>query len=94
LTAIGRIQVALSAGCAPSAALIHLRVSELPMSLMRINPPWRFSGDSLKRNGQPAGDCSPARAKESQPMLDVFMLVIGIGFFAVALGYAFVCDRL
>ena len=25
---------------------------------------------------------SPARTEESQPMLDVFMLVIGIGFFA------------
>ena len=29
-----------------------------------------------------------------QPMLDVFMLVIGIGFFALAVGYALACDRL
>jgi hypothetical protein len=27
-------------------------------------------------------------------MLDVFMLVIGIGFFALAVGYASACDRL
>jgi len=27
-------------------------------------------------------------------MLDVFMLVIGIGFFAAAVAYAFACDRL
>jgi K+-transporting ATPase KdpF subunit len=27
-------------------------------------------------------------------MLDVFMLVIGIGFFALAVGYALACDRL
>jgi len=27
-------------------------------------------------------------------MLDVFMLVIGIGFFALAVAYAFACDRL
>jgi hypothetical protein len=35
-----------------------------------------------------------ARTEESHPMLDVFMLVIGIGFFALAVGYASVCDRL
>jgi len=27
-------------------------------------------------------------------MVDVFMLVIGIGFFAAAVAYAFACDRL
>jgi hypothetical protein len=32
--------------------------------------------------------------KECQPMLDVFMLVIGMGFFAAAVAYAFACDRL
>jgi hypothetical protein len=94
LTAIGRIQVALSARCAPWAALNHLGVSELPTSLMRINAPWCFSGDSLKGGGQPAGGCAPAMTEESQPMLDVFMLVIGIGFFAVAVAYASACDRL
>jgi hypothetical protein len=34
------------------------------------------------------------RTKESQPMLDVFMLIIGIGFFALAVAYAFACERL
>jgi hypothetical protein len=32
--------------------------------------------------------------EESRGMLDVFMLVIGIGFFAAAVAYAFACDRL
>jgi hypothetical protein len=32
--------------------------------------------------------------KGSQPMLDVFMLAIGVGFFAVAVAYALACDRL
>jgi hypothetical protein len=41
-----------------------------------------------------AGGCAPARTEESHPMLDVFMLVMGIGFFALAVGYAFACDRL
>jgi hypothetical protein len=36
----------------------------------------------------------PARTKEFQPMLDIFMLVIGIGFFAAAVAYASACDRL
>jgi hypothetical protein len=34
------------------------------------------------------------RTKESQPVLDVFMLLIGIGFFAAAVAYASACDRL
>jgi hypothetical protein len=45
-------------------------------------------------SGQPAGGYSPAKVEESQAMLDVFMLVIGIGFFALAVGYALACDRL
>ena len=48
----------------------------------------------MKLQGKPAGGCSPARTEESQPMLDVFMLAIGIGFFVVAVAYAFACDRL
>jgi hypothetical protein len=28
------------------------------------------------------------------PMLDVVMLVIGLGFFALSVGYAVACDRL
>jgi hypothetical protein len=37
---------------------------------------------------------APAKTEESQPMLDVVMLVIGIGFFAAAVAYAFACERL
>jgi hypothetical protein len=32
--------------------------------------------------------------EECHPMLDVFMLVIGIGFFALAVAYAFACEGL
>jgi hypothetical protein len=42
----------------------------------------------------PAGGCSLAKTEECQPMLDVFMLVIGIGFFAAAVAYASACERL
>jgi len=27
-------------------------------------------------------------------MLDIFMLTLGLGFFAVAVGYAYSCERL
>jgi hypothetical protein len=36
----------------------------------------------------------PPKTEESQPMLDVFMLVIAIGFFALSVAYALACDRL
>jgi hypothetical protein len=32
--------------------------------------------------------------RRSQPMLDVFMLVLGIGFFALSVAYALACERL
>jgi hypothetical protein len=30
----------------------------------------------------------------STPMLDVVMLAIGLGFFALSVGYCYACDRL
>jgi hypothetical protein len=32
--------------------------------------------------------------RKEHPMLDVIMLVLGLGFFAVTVAYAYVCDRL
>jgi hypothetical protein len=34
-----------------------------------------------------------ARCKE-HPMLDLIMLAIGLGFFALSVGYTIACDRL
>jgi hypothetical protein len=31
---------------------------------------------------------------QERPMLDVFMLALGLGFFAAAVGYAYACERL
>jgi hypothetical protein len=36
----------------------------------------------------------PARTEEYRLMLDVLMLVLGIGFFALSVAYALACDRL
>ena len=35
-----------------------------------------------------------ARVGRSIQMLDVIMLALGLGFFAVSVGYAYACDRL
>jgi hypothetical protein len=36
----------------------------------------------------------PFRASEGSRMLDVVMLAIGLGFFALSVGYTIACDRL
>ena len=33
-------------------------------------------------------------SRKEYPMLDIIMLVIGPGFFALSVGYAFACDEL
>jgi hypothetical protein len=35
-----------------------------------------------------------ARIRREQAMLDLIMLAIGLGFFALSIGYTYVCDRL
>ena len=39
----------------------------------------------------PAGNCV---SEGSIQMLDLIMLALGLGFFALSIGYAFACDRL
>jgi hypothetical protein len=34
------------------------------------------------------------RLQGSKQMLDVIFLVVGLGFFALSVGYAYACDRL
>jgi len=38
--------------------------------------------------------CRAAGAGRSTEMLDITMLAIGLGFFALSVGYAIACDRL
>jgi hypothetical protein len=45
----------------------------------------------------PAGEgqwFGPADTAQEQLMLDVFMVALGLGFFAAAVGYAYACERL
>jgi hypothetical protein len=36
----------------------------------------------------------PAPHIQEHPMLDIFMLALGLGFFALAIGYTYACERL
>jgi hypothetical protein len=35
-----------------------------------------------------------SRHASEHPMLDIVMLALGLGFFAVAVGYTYACERL
>ena len=70
-----------------------IRTSKSPASLRRINVHWCSARES-NAGPQNAAGGNRGPNQEPEPMLDVFMLVIGIGFFAAAVAYAFVCDRL
>lgn len=37
---------------------------------------------------------SPSRAAEESKMFDVLMIALGLGFFALSIGYAYACERL
>jgi hypothetical protein len=39
-------------------------------------------------------DAAPRAPGRSPEMLDVVMLAVGLGFFALSVGYAMACDRL
>jgi hypothetical protein len=47
----------------------------------------------LAPSGIPHGRSRKYRRKEHL-MLDVVMLVLGLGFFALSIGYAYACERL
>jgi hypothetical protein len=52
--------------------------------LIHRNPPCRKYGTAVYRN---------KRDKEHL-MLDVVMLALGLGFFVLAVGYTYACERL
>jgi hypothetical protein len=41
-----------------------------------------------------AQETAARRAQRSRHMLDVLLIALGVGFFALSVGYAFACDRL
>jgi hypothetical protein len=65
---------------------------------VRIVGLWNRSPSSQRRSylRKPAAcwRLLAGEKEESRGMLDILMLVIGIGFFALAVAYAVACDRL
>jgi hypothetical protein len=50
---------------------------------------------STSSAGTPRKCCSRERdATRSNPMMDILMLALGFGFFALAIGYTYACERL
>jgi hypothetical protein len=43
---------------------------------------------------RPAPPQHGASAEEHTPMLDVIMLAVGLGFFALSVAYVYACERL
>jgi hypothetical protein len=52
--------------------------------LIHRNPPSRKRAEVAPEN----------KRRKEHLMLDVVMLALGLGFFAVAVGYAYACERL
>ena len=72
----------------PVVALQHGQKSRLS--------PWKcFVWLSACSAGSPRKSCSRHRdATRSIPMMDILMLALGFGFFALAIGYTYACERL
>jgi hypothetical protein len=41
-----------------------------------------------------AGTCARHARRQEQTMLDILMLTLAAGFFALAIGYTYACERL
>ena len=65
---------------------------------MRQAALWRCAvcelGPDQRIGGEEALLISVAGARGSTEMLDVVMLAIGLGFFALSVGYTMACDQL
>jgi hypothetical protein len=55
---------------------------------MRLVPPV------ARQMRQTAVTCCPRVTQRSTPMLDVLMLALAFGLFALAIGYTYACERL
>jgi hypothetical protein len=56
-------------------------------------PTWRSAIDRSKHAGA-VRHPSQIIPHQERAMLDILMLVLGLGFFAASIGYAYACERL
>jgi hypothetical protein len=65
--------------------------SALPATAKHSHRLDQYQGGACRRST----GCAARRShRKEQPMLDVILLVVGLGFFAISIAYAFGCDRL
>ena len=67
------------------------------MALHRLTETGAGFGTLINRNPArqlPAHAVRRIGAIRSIPMLDILMLALGLGFFALAIGYTYACERL
>lgn len=57
-----------------------------------ICPPW--NGPWPHRRSRPLQALRVFRAHEEHTMLDILMLALAAGLFALAIGYTYACERL
>ena len=57
-----------------------------------ICPSW--NGPWPQRRSRPLHALRASRAHEEHTMLDILMLALAAGFFALAIGYTYACERL
>lgn len=89
-------------GCRfPYAVFMRRPPSPISISYAALSKyplPANVGGSSVDRDqaqcaGQPTRGLN-ARTDKEQSMLDVILLVVGLGFFALSIAYAFACDWL
>jgi hypothetical protein len=49
---------------------------------------------ACRKTAVQTGALGLAHRKEEQPVLDVILLAVGVGFFALSIAYVYACDRL
>jgi hypothetical protein len=53
-----------------------------------VAPPW------LSQPSQPSANVARNACDKEHPMFDILMLALGLGFFVLAIGYTYACERL
>lgn len=48
----------------------------------------------IENGGRGRATLSSAKPRKEHAMLDLILLAVGLGFFALSVGYAYACDRL
>jgi len=76
-----------------SGSISYAAIDKYPLPATAKRPPILIGTKVQRVAGRLTGR-SPRKPRKEQPMLDVILLAVGLGFFALSIAYAFGCDRL